>query len=185
MAETSPAVPFLPAGIQLALAWLAIPAGSFLPATLRIEPADIVPGKWGAGTVAEPTTGERGTWILMGIGDVYDDGLTKALVTMGLGGRAVDWGFLQDATEIDTADVEVITGEDGGAICVILRNQRTEVTMTGIIASGTLPKRGDRIVWTGMDGLPIVARILSRQRSYAVAGWSALQIRATAWDGLP
>ena len=130
---------------------------------------------------------ERGqSYILMGPDTVFNSGLTQTLLTIGMGGRHVEWGFLQEGTELDTEDLEVITGEDGRAAAIVFRNQRTEVTISAIFLAGTAPpQRGNTITWVNSDGNPITARVLQRRRVYSNVGASVMQITATKWDGLP
>lgn len=137
--------------------------------------------------VETPRPGELAPaqYILIAGPDLYDDDRTRALICMGTGGRSVRWGLLQEGSELDTEDIQVIQGEKGRAIGVVFTIQRTEVTLTAIFLDDVpRPKRGELITWLNVDSLPITARILQRQVSYTLDGAAVMQIRATKWDGL-
>ena len=104
----------------------------------------------------------------------------------GLGGRAVSWGWLQAGSEFDTADYEVITGEDSNACAVIPRNARTEINCTAVFLRGVaLPKRGAKILWVNAEGTVLSARVLNRRFLYNLGTVAVVSIAATKWEGMP
>lgn len=151
----------------VAVAWAAAPLSG-------LEPQPVV------------TLSDTGSYILMGVADVYDSALQNALIGMGTDGRGVEWGWLQEATELETSDWEVITGEDGRVAAAVPRNPRTEISCTAIFRRDRpLPARGSRISWLTIDGAAVNARVLSRRVVYELGNVVAVAISATHWHGMP
>lgn len=166
----------------------AIGAAWTLGGAVKVSPAAGAVVTLGGTLILDPpqrTVEQNAHYLLAGGPDIFNSGNTETLLCLGLGGRTVEWGFLQEGSDLDTTDLEVIPGEDGRAAAVVFRLQRTEVVLTAIFLTSTLPRRGATLTWLNMDGTPVTARILNRRRLYSMNGASSVAITATKWDGLP
>jgi len=133
---------------------------------------------------ALPATDAAATFILWGNEDVWNEDRTRTLMQWGCGGRALEWGWLQEAQETETGDLQVMPHEDGNAAGVVLGLERTELVCTAIFTQPPYPRRGDEVAWLTADGELITAIVLSRRVNWSNGAAASMSIAATKYDGL-